>query len=89
MNKIKNLIVGKSYSLQYTSQFCHTVGGDGFKSFSKRVNSEDILEGCIFVGVINVESPEGERQVFYRPGYNKRSYVMFGNDNYEHILKEE
>lgn len=89
MNKIKNLVVGKSYTLKYTNRFCRTVGGDGFKDFSKRMNSGDILEGCIFVGVISIKYPPVERQIFYRPGDNKRSYVMFSNDNYKHILKEE
>ena len=88
MNKIKNLIVGKSYTLKYTGNLCHIIGGNGFKDFSKRMNSEDVLERCVFVGVVSI-APEGERQVFYRPKSNNRSYVMFSNDNYEHVLKEE
>lgn len=80
----RELIVGQSYTLQYTKSFCHVVGGDGFQNFSKKMNTGDTLENCTFVGIIEVEE-FGERQIFYRKG-KRRSYVMFSNENLNHIV---
>lgn len=79
-------VIGNTYNLRHTGQFCHCMGNEGLKRFSKGMNEEDRLENYTFVGLLWSEL--GMRQVFCNLNNNKRTYVMYGNDNNKHIIEK-
>ena len=74
---VTQLEVGKYYELEYTGLFCHGVSNKGSVTF-------DNLRSNIFQYIGNAF--KGERDIFYSSQSNE--YVMFGNKNLQHIIRE-
>lgn len=74
---IAELVPGKKYELRHTRSFCHAFTNSGTISFSEIDGSE-----FRYVGSIG----NGTRDIFY--GLGKTAYVMFGNDNLNHVVRE-
>lgn len=73
-----NLIVGQTYTLQYTGDFCHAVGFKGSRKFSPQMNEGDTVT-AVFVGTIRIgPGATMERDIFYAEHDPKRNYIMFG-----------
>lgn len=79
-----NLVVGQTYKLKFSKQFCHALGDDGVKNFSKNMNSDDILE-AVFIGPLSIKN--GLRNIFYCDTKRNRRYIMFGADKVDYIVE--
>lgn len=87
MKKVTKLIPNRKYRLKHNGQFSHCVGVEGFVDFSKNRNSEDTLD-AIYIGTANVGVYGDERAIFYSPQNKFRTYVCFGVEDLDYIVKE-
>lgn len=84
---MRELVVGNTYTLRHTGNFCHAIGSNGAKEFSDGMNEGDTVE-AIYVGTIQIgpyDSETMERDIFYNPFGIKRSYFMFATGNRDFI----
>lgn len=74
---ITELVPGKKYELRYTGGFCHAFTNSGTISFSE-------IDGSEFEYLGSVSG--GARDIFY--GLGRTTYVMFSNNNLNHVVRE-
>lgn len=75
---VTELVPGKKYELRYTGSFCHALTDSGNISFD-RIDSTEFK----YLGT----GRDGSRDVFFHLG-RKTVYVMFGNGNLKHVVRE-